>query len=361
MNMHILGWNNFFEAAFRTSAQEHHQVGRVAAEHKNLYELYTPSGVFSAAVSGRFQHRAQAPSDFPAVGDWVVITENKEERKAIIHAVLPRKSRFSRSAAGSKPNEQIVAANIDVVFIASSVNKDFNLRRIERYLAMAWEGEAIPVVVLTKSDLSNAVEERIQAVQRIARDVPIHAVSALHKQGLDELLPYLGSGVTIAVLGSSGVGKSTLVNAIVGEDILKVSAIGHYKDKGQHTTTHRQMVLLPNGGVFIDTPGMRELQLWHGEQGVQQAFGTIEELLGELQQQCHFPNCGHTTESGCAIQKALDDGTLDEERYASYQKLQKEILWQKRKKNYEERVVIRKQSKKPYNRRTEKIWERGIE
>lgn len=361
MNTKILGWNNFFEAAFRAHAQEHHQVGRVSAEHKNLYELYTPSGVLSAVVSGRFQHRAQAASDFPAVGDWVLITENKEECKAVIHAVLPRKSRFSRNAAGGKPNEQIVAANIDIVFIASSVNKDFNLRRIERYLAMAWEGETMPVVILTKSDLCNTVEEHIQAVQNIARDVPIHAVSALHNRGLDELSPYIGEGVTIAVLGSSGVGKSTLVNAMVGENILEVSSIGHYKDKGQHTTTHRQMVLLPSGGVFIDTPGMRELQLWHGEQGLQQAFSTIEELLDKLQQQCRFPNCSHTMESGCAIQKALDDGLLDEQRYASYQKLQKEVFWQQRKKKNEEKVAMRKHSKKPYNRKMEKSWNRSNE
>lgn len=354
MNLQHLGWNNFFEAAFRTYAQSNQLVGRVSAEHRNLYEVLTPLGTLSASVAGKFQHRAQTASDFPSVGDWVLITKHEGEHKATIHTVLPRKTRFSRNVAGTVDTEQIIAANIDVAFIASSVNKDFNLRRLERYLAMAWDGGATPIIVLTKADLCTNIEEYKKAVESIAWGIPIHAISALHKEGIDALLSYVGEGVTGAVLGSSGVGKSTLINALAGNDILKVRAIGHYKDKGQHTTTHRQMIVLPNNGILIDTPGMRELQLWHGEHGVHHVFESIEELLGTLQKQCRFPNCGHTTEPGCAIQNALREGVIERERYASYQKLQREISWQQRRQHRQEKLAERKHSKKPYNRTEEK-------
>lgn len=351
MNVEILGWNDSFAAAFTAYTDKHYEVGRVSAEHKTLYEVITTRGTMPAIVSGKFLHTAQTPSEFPAVGDWVVLTINEAEQKALIHGILPRKSRFSRTAAGNTPNEQIIAANVDTLFIVSSLNRELNVRRIERYITMAWESGAAPVLVLSKADLCTDIDSCIQAVEEVAWGIPIHIVSAVQGDGIEELQQYFREGSTIVVLGSSGVGKSTLLNAIIGEDVLKTSDIAHYKDRGRHTTTHRQMVVLPGRGILIDTPGMRELRLHDDGENVSRTFADIETLM----QNCRFVDCTHNGEPGCAVDSAIDDGTLDPDRYESFLKQQREAAHYRRKQLRSERVQTRKNVKTPYDRKMEKL------
>jgi ribosome biogenesis GTPase len=351
MNVETLGWNDSFAAAFTAYTGKQYTVGRVSAEHRTLYEVLTTQGAIPAVVSGKFLHTAQTPAEFPAVGDWVVLTINETEHKAIIHAILPRKSRFSRTAAGNTTDEQIIAANIDTLFIVSSLNREFNVRRIERYITMAWESGATPVIVLSKADLCEDIDGCLQAVEDIAPGIPVHVVSALQDDGLDELGPYFREGSTIVVLGSSGVGKSTLLNALIGDDILKTSDIASYKDRGRHTTTHRQMVVLPGRGILIDTPGLRELRLHDEGDNVSRTFADIETLM----QSCRFLDCTHNGEPGCAVDTAIDDGSLDPDRYESFLKLQREAAHHRRKELRSERAQTRKNIKTPYDRKTEKL------
>ncbi|KSU80903.1 ribosome biogenesis GTPase [Fictibacillus enclensis] len=327
MNLKQLGWESFFEHHFTDYDQEQFTVGRVALEHKRMYRLFTEHGELLAEVTGKLRHLATQRQDYPAVGDWVVISARPEEQKASIHAILPRKSKFSRKAAGVTTEEQIVAANIDTVFLVNALNTDFNLRRMERYLLMAWESGANPVIVLSKCDLCEDVSRKIMEVESIAMGVPVHAISAENGEGLDQLSSYLEWGQTVALLGSSGAGKSTLTNALFGEKKQEVKTIREDDDKGRHTTTHRELVLLHDGGVVVDTPGMRELQLWEADEGVSQSFSDVEAFAGR----CRFRDCRHTTEPGCAVQAAISDGTLDQERYNSYVKLQKELAFLARK------------------------------
>lgn len=351
MNVENLGWNDSFAAAFTAYTGKHYDVGRISAEHKTLYEVLTTQGTMPAVVSGKFLHTAQTPGEFPAVGDWVVLTINEAEQKAVIHAILPRKSRFSRTAAGDTPQEQVIAANVDTLFIVSSLNREFNVRRIERYITMAWESGADPVIVLTKADLCKDLDSCIQAVQQVAWGIPIHVVSAVSGEGLDELQPYFREGNTVVVLGSSGVGKSTLLNAIIGEDVLKTSSIADYKDRGRHTTTYRQLVVVPGRGILIDTPGLRELRLHDDGENVSRTFADIEMLM----QRCRFVNCTHNGEPGCAVDGAIDDGSLDPNRYESFLKLQREAAHHRRRELRSERAQTRKNAKTPYDRKTEKL------
>lgn len=302
-------------------------LGRVALEHKRMYRVWTDEGEFLCEVSGKFAFAASAREDFPAVGDWVILSARKDEGTGTIHSILPRFSKFSRKAAGNTAEEQIVAANVDTFFLVNSLNDDLNLRRIERYLLLAWESGANPVIILSKSDLCEDVPSRVADVEAIALGVPIIPVSAEMNEGLDRLKPYLGEGKTVALLGSSGVGKSTLTNTLLGEQKLAVKEIREDDDKGRHTTTHRELVLLPGGGVLIDTPGMRELQLWESQDGLAGAFSDIEEL-GDS---CRFRDCRHVDEPGCAVREAIRNGNLPEERLSSYNKLQKELAYIERK------------------------------
>jgi ribosome biogenesis GTPase len=272
-------------------------------------------------VSGKFRFKTIARQNLPAVGDWVALRPIPAEDRAIIEAVLPRKSQFIRKAAGKETAGQVVGANMDWVFVMMSLNQDFNLRRLERYLALAWESGASPVVILSKSDLCEDKETKVARIRREAAAVPIHAISAKSHQGLEDLDGYLGEGKTIALLGSSGVGKSTLVNVFLGHPTLKTQAIRADDDRGRHTTTTRRLLLLPGGALVLDTPGMRELQLWEAEVGVRMAFEEIEVQASR----CRFRDCAHQQEPGCAVQEALAAGTLDEERFQSYQKLKGEM------------------------------------
>jgi ribosome biogenesis GTPase / thiamine phosphate phosphatase len=277
-------------------------LGRILSQEKDLYRMITAEGEYLAKVSGKFRYQAAHPSDFPAVGDFVMAGGIGKGTQAVIHQVLPRKSVFMRKAAGSDRKEQLVATNIDIVFLCMALNQDFNVRRLERYLSIAWDSGAKPVVVLTKSDICEDIEEK---------------------------LPYLSAGTTAAFLGSSGVGKSTLVNRLLGEERLATGDIRN-DDKGRHTTTHRELLFLPDGGMVIDTPGMRELGMWDAKSGIDRTFSDIEELA----LQCRFRDCTHTVESGCAVQKALKNGTLSKERMQSYQKLKTENDYMEHAKSY---------------------------
>jgi ribosome biogenesis GTPase len=312
----------------RTKTSEEMVIGRIALEHKRMYRVWTEQGELLCEVTGRFAFEASEREDYPAVGDWVVLKPRYEEEKGTIYSVLPRKSKFSRKIAGRTAEEQIVAANVDTVFLVNSLNEDLNLRRMERYLLLAWESGANPVIVLSKADICDDVPERIAAVDSITYGgVPIIPISSETMDGYDNLTPYLEPGKTIAILGSSGVGKSTLTNRLLGEEKQAVQDIREDDAKGRHTTTHREMILLPNGAVLIDTPGMRELQLWESSAGLRETFSEIEELA----ENCRFRDCLHQNEPGCAVVRAIETGLIDAERLHSYKKLQKELAYIERK------------------------------
>ncbi|HWT02820.1 MAG TPA: ribosome small subunit-dependent GTPase A [Pyrinomonadaceae bacterium] len=337
-----LGWSEFFEESFRPYAASGYEAARVALEHRHLYGVYTERGELLAETAGKLRHEAASRDALPAVGDWVVIRARPEGGRATIHAVLPRRSKFTRKAAGERTEEQIVGTNIDTVFLITSLNQDFNLRRIERYLIVAWDSGADPVVVLSKSDLSDEVGNRIAEIREVARGVPVHAVSVVNGEGLGELAQYIRAGQTVALLGSSGVGKSTLINHLAGRDLQRIQEVREHDDRGRHTTTHRELILLPQGGLVLDTPGMRELQLWDGEGGLRLAFDDIEALARD----CHFGDCRHQDEPGCAIRDALDSGAIDAERYESYEKLQKELSYLSRKQDKRAQITEKQKWKK---------------
>lgn len=342
MNIKQLGWNNEFEHSLSAFKEKGFIPARVALEHKRSYRIYSEYGVLLAEVSGKLRFEASEREDFPAVGDWVVIAARPEEEKATIHAILPRFSKFSRKMAGNQTEEQIVAANINTVFIVTALNQDFNLRRIERYLVMAWESGANPVIVLSKADLCDDTHHAVREVESVALGVPIHVVSVVENRGLCDLEQYMGHGQTIALLGSSGAGKSTLTNYFLGDTVQLVQDIRSKDDRGKHTTTHRELFILPNGGIMIDTPGMRELQLWETETSLNTSFQDIEDLA----ESCQFGNCQHDTEPNCEIKNALSDGRLDQKRYDSYLKLQKELAYLDRKNNKKAQLEEKKKWKK---------------
>ena len=336
------GWNEFFEANFRSYAGQGLTCGRVALEHKNLYRVYTQHGEMFAEISGKLRHEARSRQDLPAVGDWVVIRARPEGGRVMIHAVLPRRTSFVRKIAGSRSEEQIVGANVDTVFLLTSLNQDFTPRRIERYLLIAWESRASPIIILSKSDLCDRVDGPIDEVQAVAHGVPVHAISVVTGSGLEDIAQYFKRGQTVALLGSSGVGKSTLVNHLAGADLLRVQTVREGDDRGRHTTNHRELVLLPAGGLVLDTPGMRELQLFEGDESLELVFDDIEALAAR----CYFSDCRHQDEPRCMVREALIAGTIDTERYQSYQKLQKELKYVARRKDKLLEMVERKKWKK---------------
>ena len=321
MTLTELGWNDVFADAFAPHAAEGLVPARVAVAFGATFRVLTTQGECLADVSGRMRHDARNRRDLPAVGDWIALKPSTiSGGRATIHAILPRRSLFSRKMAGTGTLEQVMATNVDTAFLVTALDQDFKLRRIERYLAMAWESGANPVILLNKTDLSEAVASQVAEVDRIALGVPVHAISAKHDQGFDALQPYLQPGQTLVVLGSSGVGKSTLINRLLGEELLRTNEVRDSDHRGRHTTTHRELIVLPGGALLIDTPGMRELQLWSAEAGVVEAFDDIATLGAD----CYFADCRHDQEPRCAVKQAVEEGRLAEERLESFRKLQSE-------------------------------------
>ena len=310
------GWNEQFAAAFEGHRAPGRVPARVTLEHTHIYRVATEDGELLARVSGRLRHQASVRPDFPAVGDWVVV-EPVQNSDARIHTVLPRASRFSRRAAGDATEEQVIAANIDTVFLVGGLDHDFNPRRLERYLVVAWESGARPVIVLNKADLVTDPEAFAADVRTVAPAVDVHSVSAKDPASLDVLRSYVGPGQTVALLGSSGVGKSTIVNSLVGRDLLRTNEVRIADSRGRHTSTARQLVLLEGGGILIDTPGMRELQLWESGEPRGEAFADIDALA----EGCRFRDCRHQREPGCAVTAAVAAGELPSSRLESYRKL----------------------------------------
>jgi len=315
-----LGWGEPFERAFATLAGEGLVPARVAAQYTHLYRVWTEDADLLGSVAGRFRVEAESPADYPVVGDWVAVAARPAEGSATIEAILPRKSRFVRKVAGDHLQEQVVAANVDTVFLVCGLDGDFNPRRIERALVLAQESGARPVVILSKADLCPEASERVAEVERLAPEVPVHAVSCRSGAGLSDFEHHLRYGETVALLGSSGVGKSTLVNTLLGQDRVKTQEVRSRDSRGRHTTSHRELFLLPSGALMIDTPGIRELQLWSDGAAVKDTFGE----LATLAEGCAFRDCRHQTEPDCAVVRAVAEGRLSEDRLLSYRKLQSE-------------------------------------
>jgi ribosome biogenesis GTPase len=319
------GWSPALQHEFLSFAAHGFSPGRVIVQQRGAWRLVTPHGEVTAELSGRFVRDAGA-GGHPVAGDWVVADVRPEEGAAIIRQLLPRRTAFVRRAAGGE-TAQVAAANVDVAFLVASLNADLNLRRLERYLALAYESGAEPVVVLTKSDLCADVAAAVAEVEAVALAAPVLTVSAYSGEGLDAVAARLTPGHTAVLLGSSGAGKSTLVNALAGRELMATQDIREDDARGRHTTTHRELVLLPSGGLVLDTPGMRELGLWDADGGLATAFADVERYA----EACRFTDCRHRTEPGCAVRAALESGELPAERVASFDKLQRELAHLRRK------------------------------
>jgi ribosome biogenesis GTPase len=318
--LHALGWNSFFQNQWDSEPRQNLQSARVIEQQRAAFRVVSESGELFAEESGHLRHSAVGPSALPSVGDWVAINVVHGEMKAVIHGILPRRTKVSRKVAGRRTGEQVLVTNVDTVFLLTSLNGDFNPRRIERYLGAIGESGVKPVVILSKSDLSSNPDESAGEMAAAAPGVDIHVISALTGNGIEGLIRYLGPGNTAALLGSSGVGKSTLVNRLLDAEVQITLDVRSGDDRGRHATTHRRLFPLPSGGVLIDTPGIREFQLWeaNGPRGV---FDEIDQLA----MNCRFRDCRHNSEPGCAVKQAIDDGALDTQRLANAQKLNREL------------------------------------
>lgn len=316
-----LGWNDFFEEHFLSYREQGFKAGRIAIENRDNYLVYAEKGELRAEVTGKLMYNAVDASDLPKVGDWVAMSVFDENSNGIIHEILPRRTKFSRKAPGKKTEEQVLASNIDSIFIVQSLDDDFSLPRLERYLVMIHEGGARPVIILNKADLRDDFEEYVEKARRVASGADVLAVSAKTDFGINDFKNLLKQSSTYAFVGSSGVGKTTLINRVLGSDVFATAEVREKDSKGRHTTTRRQLIAIPGGGLLIDTPGMRELQLWSSEEGMVDVYADFNELAEE----CHFSDCTHTSEIGCAITAAVEDGRIDESRYKSYLKLRKEL------------------------------------
>jgi ribosome biogenesis GTPase / thiamine phosphate phosphatase len=323
-DLESLGWGPHFEQQLDAQGDSGLVPARVIEESRNRCRVLAAGGEFLAEIPGRLRHAASRGADLPVTGDWVLVQDAGEGR-AVIRRLLERRTSFSRRAAGRRDVEQVVAANVDTVFLLQGLDGDFNLRRMERYLARLWESGARVVVLLSKADLCPDPEAFAAEAERVAVGVPVHLVSAVSPEGLAPVWPYLEPGRTASFVGSSGVGKSTLVNRLLGQELQRVQEISE-EGRGRHTTSSRRLMVLPGRGLLLDTPGMRSLALWAGEEGFAQAFDDVEALARE----CRFKDCTHGPEPGCAVQAALAGGTLQASRFESYLKLQAEIHFEAR-------------------------------
>jgi ribosome biogenesis GTPase / thiamine phosphate phosphatase len=327
MSILLWGWNGYFEAVWEDSERGTAQPARVVAQGRGIWRVAGDFGECPAEAAGKLRLAAEKGADWPAVGDWVATELRDNGSAAVIHEVLPRRSRFVRKTAGKKIVEQVIAANVDIALLVSALDGDFNPRRVERYLTQCWESGARPMIVLNKADVCEAPQEKVEEMERAAMGVSICVVSATTGQGFDELEMYLARGQTIVLLGSSGVGKSTILNRLLGRCIQEVQEVRESDSRGRHTTTAREIFALTSGALLMDTPGLRELQLWDADEGISQTFADIESLAT----QCRFGNCRHNSEPGCAVQGAIDAGELDFRRLENWRKLQRELAFLKRK------------------------------
>ena len=333
MSIFRWGWNEYFEAVWKDAEGENAIPARVIAQSRGVWRVAGDFGECLAQAAGKLRLAAQEGADWPAVGDWVAVELREQGSAAQIDEVLPRRSRFLRKTAGKKIAEQVIAANVDIALLVSALDGDVKPRRVERYLTQCWESGAKPMIVLNKADLCEAPQEKIEKTERVATGVSVCAISAKIGQGFDELEKQLPRGQTVVLLGSSGVGKSTIVNRLLGRAAQKVQEVRETDSRGRHTTTAREIFVLPGGALLMDTPGLRELQLWGADEGLSQTFLDIETLA----RRCRFGNCRHEGEPGCAVHAAIDAGELDAARLESWRKLERELDFLRRKTDLEAR------------------------
>jgi len=335
------GWSSYFEALWNEGERADALPARVIAQQRKFWRIAGAFGECWAEVSGKLRLASEEGVEWPAVGDWVVAETRESGGSALILEVLPRRSRFVRKVAGKKIAEQVIAANVDTALLVSALDGDFNPRRVERYLAQCWESGARPVIVLNKADACGDVRDKTAAIERIAVGTDVCVVSARTGQGMEGLERFLTPGQTIVLLGSSGVGKSTIANRLLGEMHQEVQPVREGDSRGRHTTSARELFVLPGGALLMDTPGLRELQLWDATDGVSQAFADIDTLAAE----CRFSDCKHEGEPGCAVQAAVDAGTLDEARIENRRKLLREQEFLRRKMDLEARQAEKRRIK----------------
>ncbi len=350
MELDRLGYSECFASAFRTSTEPGWIPGRVVTSQREQLRLWTERGVLPAAMSGRFRHLA-GEGEHPVTGDWVAASLDSTGERAVVHAVLPRRSLLARKRPGLSSELQLIAANVDVVFAVSALNLDFSARRLERALALIWEGGAQPVVLLTKLDACDDPEPYLEEARAVALGVPVHALSVHSGEGLDALRTYLGPGRTVALIGSSGVGKSTLVNFCLGEERALTNDVRENDDKGRHTTTARELFMTAGGALLIDTPGMRELGITEADSGLEATFEDVQSLIAN----CRFADCQHRNEPGCAVQSALKNEDLEPGRYAGYQKLQRELAHEHRRRDERARVEHQREVRKVFRQRAKAL------
>jgi ribosome biogenesis GTPase len=315
-----LGWNEALEKTFAPFREKGFEPGRVAVEDKHYYVVFTANAELTGQVAGKLLHDTTR-AESPKVGDWVAVKILENEEKAVIHHVLPRRTKLSRKVPGRETEEQVLVTNVDIAFLVQALDQSFNPATLQRHLLMAHDGGVKPVILLNKTDLCEDVLEKLNAVEQLAKDAPVIAVSAKTGQALDSLTQLLKPGQTIVFIGPSGVGKSSLINQLYGEEIMPTTEVRERDAKGRHTTTWRELIVLPNGALVIDTPGMREFQMWLSGEGVHETFPDIE----ELSLRCHFRGCNHTVEKRCAVLDAVEKGELPRERYEQFLKLRREL------------------------------------
>lgn len=347
-NLTRYGWTDACARHLEVHAESYpdHAPARVIEQQRGLYRLMCEDGDYAGALSGRFAHEADQ-GGCPVVGDWVVASPRSGEGTATIHALLPRATLFRRKAPDDRL--QVIAANLDVALVVAALNGDFSPRRVERYLAVAREGGAAPIVVLTKADLCEDVPAALASIEAVAGDAPVIAISSLTGDGIGALAVHLAPGRTAALLGSSGVGKSTLLNALAGETLMHTSTISADGKRGHHTTTHRELFVLPSGALILDSPGMREMAVWGAEEGVSATFEDVAEIVAS----CRFSDCRHAGEPGCAVAAAFESGALTEDRWRGYDKLQRELAYEARK----EDPLARAETRRVHIQRTKRYRE----